>query len=224
MTLAKNTMNLGRRQFLKFVASAIAGSQVDSLSGIYKSPTLFVDEKLGFAFKIPQGWYLEAFRDDFNELLGGQKLAEPYSDDKEILEDLGQGLMATLSKYPLEEVHVQRFSPSITFFKDTDDCLNEYEDLLNLSSDAISGFSEVLTDYECTQLPEYLDRSDCIMVRSKSKFLFEHDDLEPSLIDDETFVIHYQKCIYTIHLYDSPYIGDTSQSEFELFKKSLHIA
>jgi hypothetical protein len=221
---SKITMNLGRRHFLKFVASAIAGTQADSLSSIYRSPTVFVDKKLGFGFNIPQGWYLETFREDFNKLLGGQKLAEPYANDKEVLEDLAQGLMATLSKYPLQEDSPQRFSPSVTFFKDTDDCLDDYQDLLDLSSHALSGFSEVLTDYECTESPRYLDRSDCIIVRSKSKFLFEHEYLDSPLIDDETFLVHHHKSIYTIHLYDSPYIGDTSQGEFELFKTSLHIA
>ena len=217
-------MNLGRRHFLKFIASAISGIQVESIPGIYKSPSLFVDKKLGFGFNIPLGWHLEAFRDDFSKLLGGQKLAESYANDKEVLEDLGQGLMATLSKYPLEESTPKRFSPSISFFKDTDDCLSEYEDLLDLSSHALLGFSEVLTDYECIEVPMYLDRDDCIIVRSKSKFLFEHEELDSSLIDDETFLIHHEGAIYTIHLYDSPYIGDTSQNEFDLFKKSLHIA
>lgn len=217
-------MTLGRRHFLKFAASAIAGSQIDGLSTFHTPPILFVDKKLGFGFKIPHGWHLETFRNDFNKLLGGQKLAEPHSDDKEHLKDLGQGLMATLSKYPLEKNHTQKFSPSITFFKDPDDCLNECQDLLDLSALAISGYSEVLTNYECSSPPEYLNRKDYLIVRSKSKFLFEHDDVEPSLIDNETFIIHHQKSIYTIHLYDSPYIGDTSQSEFELFKESLHIA
>jgi len=46
----------------------------------------------------------------------------------------------------------------------------------------------------------------------------------PPDIDDETFVVHHQGSVYTIHLYDSPYSGDTAQSEFRLFRESLHIA
>ena len=46
-------MNLGRREFLKFVTAAIAGIQVKSSSEIYQSPTFYADKKLGFAFEIP---------------------------------------------------------------------------------------------------------------------------------------------------------------------------
>ena len=217
-------MNLGRRHFLKFVTSAIAGAHADAFSSIYRTPSVFVDKKLGFGFNIPEGWFLETFRKDFDDLLGGQKLAEPYTGDQEIFEELTQGLMATLSKYPLQQSSPQRFSPSVTFFKDTDECLNDYEDLRELSSDAQRGFSEFLNDYECTESPEYLDLKDCVIVRSKSKFLFEHSEIEPVLVDDETFLVHHEKSLYTIHLYDSPYTGDSSQAEFVLFKDSLHIA
>lgn len=62
------------------------------------------------------------------------------------------------------------------------------------------------------------------MVRAKSKFLFEHQEIESVLVDDETFVVHHQGAIYTIHLYDSPSSGDASQGEFRVFRESLHIA
>jgi hypothetical protein len=62
------------------------------------------------------------------------------------------------------------------------------------------------------------------MVRTKSKFVFEHQEIQSVLVDDEVFLVHHQGSIYTIHLYDSPYSGDTSQSEFRLFRESLHIA
>lgn len=217
-------MNLGRREFLKFVTAAIAGTQAKSTAGMYRSPTFYADKKLGFAFEIPQGWHLEAFREDFDKLLGGQKLAPPYEGDKEVMQEVSQGLLATLSKYPLEGDPLKRFSPSITFFKDDDSYLEECEDLLDFSSKAISGFGHLLTNYECMEEPRFIRRSDCVMVRSKSKFLFEHEEIEPVLVDDETFIVHHHRSLYTIHLYDSPYSGDTTQNEFRLFRKSLHIA
>jgi hypothetical protein len=217
-------MKLGRRDFIKFVTAAIAGTHGISSSESFRSPKFYADKKLGFAFEIPEGWYLEAFRKDFNELLGGQRLAPPYVDDREVLLDVSQGLLATLSKYPIEGDSIKRFSPSVTFFKGDDSCMEEYEDLLELSSTAMRGFKRLLTDYECIEEPHFIRRSDCVMVRSKSKFLFEHQEIESVLIDDETFLVHHHGSIYTIHLYDSPYSGDTSQSEFRLFRKSLHIA
>ncbi|MCF6299285.1 MAG: hypothetical protein L3J01_05335 [Thiomicrorhabdus sp.] len=217
-------MLIGRRHFLKFIGSAIAGAHIDSFPNAFSSTTHFIDQKLGFGFKIPTGWYLEAFREDFSDLLGGQQLAERFRDDEHALEELSQGLMATLSKYPIVGDTRKRFSPSITFFKDADSSLCDYSNLLDLTSDAISGFSSVLTDFECTAPPKFIERSDCIMTSCKSKFLFEHEDLVSVMIDDEVFVIHHKGSIYTIHLYDSPYSGDTSQNEFALFRNSLHIA
>jgi len=217
-------MKLGRREFIKFLTTAIAGSQGWASSEVLRSPRFYADKKLGFGFEIPQGWFLEAFRDDFDELLGGQRLAAPYADDREVMLEASQGLLATLSKYPIEGDPIKRFSPSMTFFKDSDGCLEEFGDLLGLSSKAIMGFQSLLTDYECIEEPHLVRRSDCVMVRSKSKFLFEHQEIRSVLIDDETFVVHHQGSVYTIHLYDSPYSGDTAQSEFRLFRESLHIA
>ncbi len=146
-------MILGRRQFLKFVASAVAGAFLETVPDIHRTSTVFFNQQLGFGFRIPNGWYLESFREDFNKMLGGQKLAEPYADDKAIFDELTEGLIATLSKYPINEEVPKRFSPAVTFFKATSDCLDEYESLLDMSSCAISGFSEVLTDYKCIEAP-----------------------------------------------------------------------
>lgn len=217
-------MKLGRRDFIKFVTAAIAGTQGISSSERFQSPRFYADKKLGFAFEIPRGWYLEAFREDFYELLGGQRLAPSYLDDREVMQEMSQGLLATLSKYPIEGDSIKRFSPSVTFFKSDDSCMGEYENLLELSSIAIMGFKGLLADYECIEEPHFIRRSDCVMVRTKSKFVFEHQEIKPVLVDDEAFLVHHQGSIYTIHLYDSPYIGDTSQSEFRLFRESLHIA
>lgn len=217
-------MKLGRRDFIKFITAAIAGTHGVSSSEIFQSSRFYADKKLGFAFEIPSGWYLESFREDFYELLGGQRLATPYLDDREIKLEVSQGLLATLSKYPIQGDSIKRFSPSVTFFKSDDSCLEECKDLLEFSSKAIMGFKCLLTNYECIEEPQFITRSDCVMVRSKSKFLFEHHEIEPVLIDAETFVVHHQRSIYTIHLYDSPYSGDTAQSEFRLFTESLHIA
>ncbi len=216
-------MNLGRRSFIKFIASAMAGAQVDAMTGVYRSPELYVDEKLGFAFKIPPGWHMEAFRADFRELLGGQKLAEPYRDDEEVIEELSQNLMATLSKYPIVGDDQHRFSPSVTFFKGSDGEMEEEQTLLDFVERAHEGFGMVLTDYECTERPEYTKLKDGVMVRSKSKFLFEHEKLKSVMVDDECYVIHHERSIYTLHLYDSPYSNDISQKEFDLFRESLHI-
>lgn len=217
-------MKIGRRDFIKFVTAAIAGTQGTSSSGRFQSSRIYADQELGFAIEIPEGWYLEAFREDFNELLGGQRLAPPYLDDREVMLEVSQGLLATLSKYPIEGDSIKRFSPSVTMFKSDDSCLEEYEDLREFSSMAMNGFKRLLRDYECLEEPHFVRRSDCLMVRSKSKFLFEHQEIEPVLVDNETFLLHHQGAIYTIHLYDSPYSGDASQSEFKAFRESLHIA
>lgn len=217
-------MRIGRRHFLKFLGSALVGAQSHATENVFISPTHFVDRKLGFGFKIPNGWHLEAFRKDFNKLLGGQQLSEEHRGDNVLFAELSEGLLAILSKYPLEGDSRLRFSPSVTFFRAESRDLEDYSDLLEMAQSAVTGFSSVLTDYECTEIPEYVHMSGCTMVRSKSKFLFEHEELESTLIDNETFVIHHKNYIYTIHLYDSPHTGDSSQDEFTLFKSCLHIA
>ncbi len=219
-------MQFGRRTFLKFVGAALAGTSLDPSSTVIQKGGYFVDSRLGFGFKIPDRWYFEAFS-GFKQLRDTQRLAEPYCDDQEILEELRQNLQAVISKYPITPItgdENQVFSPSITFFREDNDDLIKEHSFEEIVRKALRGFAIMLTDFECFQEPTIHRGRDFIVAKTKSRFLFEAKGMKSTLIDDEMLFVHYRHRFYTVHLYDSPYSGDTSQEEFAMFREDLHFA
>lgn len=218
-------MQFGRRAFMTFVGAALAGTSIDPSSAVIQTGGHFIDNRLGFGFRIPDGWHLEAFS-KFHQLRDTQQLAEPYQDDEEMMEDQLQNLHATLTKYSLASEGEPCFSPGITFFKaeNEDEFISSYDTLEELARDAIIGFGMLLSEYECFEEPRLKIGRNFKSVRAKSRFLFEAKGMQSTMVDDEMIAVHYRDRLYTIHLFDSPYTGDTSQQEFSKFKASLHLA
>lgn len=216
-------MKVGRRAFIKFLGSAVAGTTLESLDKLIQTDEYYIDPRLGFGFRIPRKWHLKAFV-SFDHIRDKQILAKPFQKEQELLAELSEGLVAILSKYPIDGPVQDLFSPSVTFFMaEADEELRQIGSVLDISRESIKGFSTVLTDYECYLEPELIQRKGYTMVRSKSKFLFEYEGMTPTMIDNETLYIDYNDIFYTIHLYDSPYNGDVTQNEFDVFKESLHL-
>ncbi len=223
-------MEFGRREFLKFLSLATAGAAVKSLPDIIRNDNYFINTRLGFGFNTPEDWEVEAFT-SFESMKEQQIL---ISDDsrseyqKELIKDLEdlKGLSVVLKKYPDSKLSPEGqniFSPSITFFMEEDDTVKDYENLVELCKESHIGFSQLLSGYECYEAPEEFSGKNYKAARSKSSFLFEAENMIPTIIDDEMLCIHYGDILYSIHMYDSPYINDTAQDEFKLFKGSLHI-
>jgi hypothetical protein len=215
-------MGIGRRQFLKFVATALGGMAVDPVKAIALNGDYYVNTRLGLGFIKPSEWRFDAFK-DFGTMLEGQIIEGLEADaEEEFRRDHTSTLVATISKY---DDSVARFSPSITVFKNREDreslgC-QSFEPLV---WDAIDGFAALLKDYEVVEAPTRCKFSNCTSIRFKSRWLFEHRRIQPTVIDDETLIIDQGSVLYTIHLYDSPYTGDTTSREFCRFVKSLRIA
>ncbi len=75
-----------------------------------------------------------------------------------------------------------------------------------------------------TEPPRRRHLSNCDCLRFKSRWVFQHEKITPTLIDDETLVIEQGAVLYTIHLYDTPYEGDVAPDEFRQFVESLRLA
>jgi len=216
-------VNIGRRQFLKFLGLATAGIAIEPLAAIVENGNYFVNRKLGFGFNVPKGWEVDAFG-DFTSLCGKQCLLNFEEDfSKELVEELSDGLVAVIRKYP-DSIGGTRFNPSVTFYMSPDDVLDEFDTFESFVESAVDTFELVLTDYEVIEEPKPVVGKNFEALTYKAKFLFEHEDISSILIDDETWVIHHNGLIYTIHMYDTPYANDVARNEFKELKNSLHIA
>jgi hypothetical protein len=216
-------MGIGRREFLKFVAAALGGVAVDPIRMIAVKGDYYVNAKLGLGFIKPSEWEFEAFQ-DFATKLEGQIVQglPPEVDEEEFRRDQASTLVATICKYGEK---TRKFGPSITVFKNQEDYASLGSASLDeVARDGIDGFAGLVKDYEVIEQPGWREISRCASIRFKSRWLFEHREIEPILIDDETLIIDQGSLLYTIHLYDSPSVGDTAPSEFARFLRRLHIA
>ncbi len=223
-------MNFGRRSFLKFVGVAIAGTTVSRFDPVISQQNYFIDNRLGFGFIAPKGWEVEAFS-GFESVSRKQIVdtQDRTKEELEIIEEMssGKGLSVVVSKYPVglsQAGEKYIFSPSVTFFMEDDAELKNFESLQELCEQSIEGFGSLLKEYQCFDAPQKTQGINFEAVRAKSKFLFECENMDPVMVDDEFMLVHYRNKIYSIHLYDSPYENDVAQYEFARFKESLHIA
>jgi len=218
-------MNLGRRKFLAFATTAVVGTGLSPLSPIISTERHFIDNRLGFGFAVPSGWKVESFSPAFADMNTRQILTEEFEDSEElqelrdeILEDLQDGLSALVRKNPEKP-----FCPGVAFYMD-DPEETERESLMQLVEDNMHGYSRIFKEFSCVEDPEVISGSNFEAIRSKFKYLFEHDGLDDSImIDCEGLAVHYNEVLYSISLFDSPYIGESAQREFLQFKESLHL-
>lgn len=199
---------------------ALAGIVVDPLRAFEVNGNYYVNMRLGLGFEKPDGWRFESFK-DFAAQLKGQVVEGVAPEEEEAFrKDQASTLVAVLSKY--DDSH-PRFGPGITVYKNEED-RGEFESLDELIEAAMVGFSSLLKDFTVLSHPEPLQLSNCQCMRMKSRWMFQHDRIPSTLIDDETFVIDQDPVLYTIHLYDAPSIGEDAQTEFAEFGRSLRIA
>jgi len=219
-------MGIGKLAFLEFVDEAIgsgehAASRDRTIRGDY-----FVSHRLGLGFVKPSAWHFHAF-EDFFPMLAGQTLKTGSGDDAEDFEDHASNLVAVISKYPvgeIAEVEYARFSPSITIFSNAEDRDDVAADFETLVSQGIEYFRETLRDYLILEPPRFQMVSMCPAVRYTAQFVFEHRAIAPTVVRDMTLVIDQGQRVYSVHLYDSPAIGETIGGEFDAFMGSLHLA
>lgn len=199
---------------------AFAGIVADPLRAIAVNGNYYVNMRLGLGFKKPDGWRFESFK-DFAALLKGQVIEGIAPEEEETFrKDQASTLVAVISKY--DDKH-PRFSPGITVYKNEEDRA-DFDSLDELMQSAIVGFSSLLKDFTVVSSPEPLQLSNCQCMRMKSQWVFQHERIPSTLIEDETLVIDQDPVLYTIHLYDAPSIAEQAQTEFQEFIRSLRIA
>ncbi len=204
-------MGIGRREFLKIMGVALAGLAVDPLQAIAINEDYYINKKLGIALVKPKGWHFLSIR-SFQEMKVDQIL--PIDDDeleKEIKDAMDPVLAMT--KYPDIKEYENRFSPAISVYCELYE-FREGDTIVDLSYRAGEWFKNVLTDYTLTSLPKSISVSNCDAVEMNASFIFTHMKLEPIPLEAKTVMVYQGPILYTIHMFDSKYLSDTTQREF----------
>ncbi|NQZ59843.1 MAG: twin-arginine translocation signal domain-containing protein, partial [Lentisphaeraceae bacterium] len=137
-------MSVSRRSFLKLLTMATAGMALNPLMPVVANNEIYVNKKLGIAFRIPKGWYFYTVQ-KMNEMCDSQtfKADAPYID--EYREELLSQPLVSIGMLPPDDDKVKnKFSPSIILRLEAKDDSIEFDDIL---SDSNSYLESVTKDF-----------------------------------------------------------------------------
>jgi hypothetical protein len=213
-------MNIGKRQFLKFLVLASAGCSTP-LSNVFKNNNYYVNREFGFGFIIPAGWIISS-GDKFTELARKQIVLENHFSLEELMAENAETLAAVIHKNPnLAEL---KFSPSVTFHITSDQVLTGHISFAQYVDTVINDISKIYKNFELLEPAELTTGSDFFAYRYKSRFLFEYEGVPSLKVDDEVLIVNHSDKIFLLSLYHSPCTGEDCSKELQIFKESLHIA
>jgi hypothetical protein len=169
---------------------------------------LYVNRKLGIAFRKPHGWTFADAR-EMGKLQAGQVLD---LEDTELARELVSSTelpILTISRDGLSE-NARRFTPGVTIFLDRFDFLNalpenyrvEVPPLGNLEDD-IESCRSILRGFEVVSAPASRQVSKCDAAEYRSTFVFEHENMRPTKVRMRTLAIYQRPAFYTLRMYDS---------------------
>lgn len=205
---------------------ALAGLTIDPTKSVTVNHNYYVNRKLGLGFIKSESWYFEQFK-DFGHLKEGIILSN-FDDERaeELKAEVLDDPLAIISKY---NIHNKSFNPSIVVhlekYEDMKEDIDndEYEDLSELLQDLIRECEVIYKDFELLKPPSQVRISECETWKFEAKYLFEHEDIPPTMVNLETYIIFSDNGLYSIYLQDSPTTGENAQVEFRSFMNSLHI-
>jgi hypothetical protein len=129
-----------------------------------------------------------------------------------------------VSKYPMAGVGPERFSPGVVIYLSSVRAQEGLGTFAQIVNTAIEVYQRHLEQFVVLDAPRNVHISKCEAYRAKARFLFRHQRAEPTLVDmDGLFINHADGRSYTIHMFDSPYVGEDAQSELRHFVESLHL-
>ena len=207
-------MGIGRREFLSFLSATSVSLFVDAGKAVEIHDHLYVNRKLGLAFRCPNAWHF-ANVTQMGDVLAGQIHAD--SEMKQMILDEPLPIL-TLSKEMLGTSC--SFTPGITVHLDVAD-----ETQLNLDEIAFldSGqLNSAFTDFEMLRNPTALVVSKNSAIEYTGKFLFEHEQMQPAMVQMRSLVINHHPAYYTIRMFDSPYI-ENATFDFDSFVQSFKL-
>lgn len=200
-------MGIGRREFLRIFGSTLAGVCVaPSLAVVIRDDDLYINRKLGLAFRKPAGWHFASVQ-QMGECLRGEMLD---LEDRALIEKIKADTelpLVAISQEPVE-ASSNRFTPGITMYLDRYSA--ESSDGKPRATPAevicrdIEGLASVLRRFQITAAPKRIMLSECEAHEYTSTYLFEHVGLSaPEPIRMRSILIVQEPAWYTLRLYDS---------------------
>lgn len=217
-------MGIGRRDFLKLFGATLATIAIAASPAATLLDDLYINRKLGIAFRKYRGWHFSNVA-DMGMVKDGQILALDDLDLAEQLKEKTELPLISISKEPILS-GAQDFTPGINVYleryvltkdgKMQDPYINIQKDILYCG--------EVLKNFEVVSEPMEIYVSNCRTVEYVSSFLFEHVNLmAPTLVRMDSLSIVQEPAWYTFRMFDSPYYGIEKTIDYSEFVDSIQI-
>lgn len=220
-------MGLGRREFIKLVGLALAGTTVDPLKAIAFNQNYYVNKKFGLILEKPDGWNFISYK-DFGKLKEVQLLAddfEPFKD--EVWETLTDPVL-TIAKYGLnDERYKCKFSPAINIWINhkTEIEEDQYGSFKEIAHESFIGIQQIIKDLEVIQdvTPAVISNSEAY--ETKSKWLYVNTECNISMrCDMWSFLVDHGDHYYGINMIDSQENQEIETENFQKFIKTVKLS
>ncbi len=219
-------MGIGRREFLRLFGGALAAIATPGSAAVALFDDLYVNRKLGMAFRKPKGWYFGSVR-DMGRIKDGQLLD---LDDKELEKELLEAIdlpIVAVTQSPLDD-DSDRFTPGLTVYLDG---AIEPELAELVQKDPIAaglydakGSSSILKEFKVVSAPSQRLIANCSASDYTASFIFEHKNLRfPTVVRQRTLIIQQEPVWYTVRIHDAPSLGRECEVDYDEFVRSVQL-
>ncbi len=221
-------MGIGRREFLRIFGATLVALAIPPTLAVAVLDDLYINRKLGLAFRRPAGWHFSDVQ-QMGEMLSGQILDLEDAGLVQKIKELTALPLVTLSQEPLTHA-LRHFTPGVNMYVDRsvpEDTESEAQTVLS----PLESFEwdmkyqgKILKHFEVLSPLVATTVSECEAYEYSSAFLFEHANLAaPVRVRMRSVLIVQEPAWYTLRLHDSPYLGAQSTFDYSEFINSIWI-
>ena len=216
-------MGIGRRDFLKYLAMTTSTIAFDAGSAVQVYGDLYLNRKLGIAFRCPAGWHFADVK-EMGDVRDGQILA-PESELLDFNVNEEPLPILTVTRDPLgSSSKLDHFTPGVTINLEnlTESECNEFP-MVDYSKFDVELCQQMFEKFELLFAPSGLTVSKCKSAEFTSSFLYKHKNIVPTLVRMRSVIVNHHPSYYTIRMFDSPFVGGNAEFNYDEFLSSFRL-
>lgn len=201
------------------IGVATAGLALPPSFAVVANNEIYVNKKLGIAFRIPKGWYFYSVQ-KMDEMYDSQILKPDAPHLEEYFEELKSQPLVSIGMHPPDEEGRKQFSPSIVLRLEAKDEDIEFVDIINDSNSYLesitNGFRAIENRAE-SRICGYR------ALHGKYGYLFEAEGMDSTPIIGRSCIIELQSHYYTFNMYNNDPETPGIDAMFDLLESSIMI-
>jgi hypothetical protein len=203
-----------RRGFLKNLGGVAA---VPAPSSVLVSGDLYVNNKLGFAFRKPTGWRFEHLS-TFADLRNEYDFASPDADQVEELKS-GPLPLAVISQAPV----LRTLTCSMTIYAEQNP-LRDNEHPIDAAPDIVRGISSFLEKFQVVLPARSVFVAGAQAIEFAATFIYRDRLGNSGPVRHRGLVVLRHPILYTLNMLDVPVDGIVAEAEFNQIRQSIVFA